>query len=114
MKKVAGWDANESAAGLPGVLNLAAASGMDLAQASDMVTDYLTAFGLEADQAGRMADVLSYAQANSNTTTEMLGEAFKNCAVNAHNAGMSLEETTAILSKLADQGLKGSEARHSS
>lgn len=82
---------------------------MDLAQASDLVTDYLTAFGLEADQAGRMADVLSYAQANSNTTTEMLGEAFKNCAVNAHNAGMSLEETTAILSKFADAGLKGSE-----
>lgn len=106
---LAGWDAQQSAAGLPGVLNLAAASGMDLAQASDLVTDYLTAFGLEADQAGRMADVLSYAQANSNTTTEMLGEAFKNCAVNAHNAGMSLEETTAILSKFADAGLKGSE-----
>ena len=107
---LAGWDANESAAGLPGVLNLAAASGMELAEASDMVTDYLTAFGLEADQAGRMADVLSYAQAHSNTTTQQLGEAFKNCAVNAHNAGMSLEETTAILGKLADQGLKGSEA----
>lgn len=106
---LAGWDAQQSAAGLPGVLNLAAASGMDLAQASDLVTDYLTAFGLEADQAGRMADVLSYAQANSNTTTEMLGEAFKNCAVNAHNAGMTLEETTAILSKFADAGLKGSE-----
>ncbi len=107
---LAGWDANESAAGLPGVLNLAAASGMELAEASDMVTDYLTAFGLEADQAGRMADVLSYAQAHSNTTTQQLGEAFKNCAVNAHNAGMSLEETTSILGKLADQGLKGSEA----
>lgn len=106
---LAGWDAQQSADGLPGVLNLAAASGMDLAQASDLVTDYLSAFGLEADQASRMADVLSYAQANSNTTTEMLGEAFKNCAVNAHNAGMSLEETTAILSKFADKGLKGSE-----
>lgn len=106
---LAGWDAQQSADGLPGVLNLAAASGMDLAQASDLVTDYLSAFGLEADQAGRMADVLSYAQANSNTTTEMLGEAFKNCAVNAHNAGMTLEETTAILSKFADKGLKGSE-----
>lgn len=106
---LAGWDAQESADGLPGVLNLAAASSMDLADASDLVTDYLTAFGLEADQAGRMADVLSYAQANSNTTTEMLGEAFKNCAVNAHNAGMSLEETTAILGKFADAGLKGSE-----
>ena len=107
---LAGWDANQSAAGLPGVLNLAAASGMELAQASDLVTDYLTAFGLEADQAGRMADVLSYAQSNSNTTTQMLGDAFKNCAVNAHNAGMTLEETTAILGKLADSGLKGSEA----
>lgn len=106
---LAGWDAQQSAAGLPGVLNLAAASGMELADASDLVTDYLTAFGLEADQAGRMADVLSYAQANSNTTTEMLGEAFKNCAVNAHNAGMSLEETTAILGRFADAGLKGSE-----
>lgn len=106
---LAGWDAQQSADGLPGVLNLAAASGMDLAQASDLVTDYLSAFGLEADQASRMADVLSYAQANSNTTTEMLGEAFKNCAVNAHNAGMTLEETTAILSKFADKGLKGSE-----
>lgn len=106
---LAGWTAKQSAAGLPGVLNLAAASGMDLAQASDLVTDYLTAFGLEAGEASRMADVLSYAQANSNTTTEMLGEAFKNCAVNAHNAGMTLEETTAILSKFADAGLKGSE-----
>lgn len=106
---LAGWDAHESAAGLPGVLNLAAASGMELADASDLVTDYLTAFGLEAGDASRMADVLSYAQANSNTTTEMLGEAFKNCAVNAHNAGMTLEETTAILSKFADAGLKGSE-----
>lgn len=107
---LAGWDANESAAGLPGVLNMAAASGMELAEASDMVTDYLTAFGESADQAGRMADVLSYAQANSNTTTQMLGEAFKNCAVNAHNAGMDIEQTTAILGKLADSGLKGSEA----
>lgn len=72
--------------------------------------DYLSAFGMEASQAGQMADVLAYAQANSNTTTEMLGEAFKNCAVNAHNAGMTLEQTTGILAKLADQGLKGSEA----
>ena len=106
---LAGWDAQESADGLPGVLNLAAASGMELAQASDLVTDYLTAFGMEAGDAGHMADVLSYAQANSNTTTEMLGEAFKNCAVNAHNAGLSLEETTAILGRFADAGLKGSE-----
>lgn len=107
---LAGWDAQQSAAGLPGVLNLAAASGMELAAASDMVTDYLTAFGESADQAGRMADVLSYAQANSNTTSQMLGESFKNCAVNARNAGMDIEQTTAILGKLADSGLKGAES----
>lgn len=92
---------------LPGVLDLAAASNMGLAEASDMVTDYLSAFQEEADQAGRMADVLAYAQANSNTTTQGLGEAFKNCAVNANSFGMDIEQTTATLGKLADQGLKG-------
>ena len=107
---LAGWDAKQSAEGLPGVLNLAASSGMGLAEASDLVTDYLSAFGEEANQAGRMADVLAYAQSNSNTTTEMLGEAFKNCAVNANAFGMDIEQTTAVLGKLADQGLKGSEA----
>jgi len=95
---------------LPGVLDLAAASGMGLADASDMVTDYLSAFGEEADQAGRMSDVLAYAQANSNTTTQALGEAFKNCAVNANSFGLDIEQTTALLGKLGDQGLKGSEA----
>ena len=107
---LAGWDANESTAALPGILNLAAASGMELAQASDLCTDYMSAFGLEASQAAHFADVLAYAQANSNTTTEMLGDAFKNCAVNANAFGMDVEQTTALLGKLADQGLKGSEA----
>lgn len=83
---------------------------MGLAEASDLVTDYLSAFGEEANQAGRMADVLAYAQANSNTTTAGLGEAFKNCAVNANSFGLDIEQTTAVLGKLADQGLKGSEA----
>lgn len=107
---LAGWDANQSVSALPGVLNMAAASGMDLAQASDLVTDYLSAFGMQASQAGEMADVLSYAQAHSNTTTEALGEAFKNCAANAHAAGMDVQTTTALLGQLANQGLKGSEA----
>lgn len=107
---LAGWDAQQSMDGLPGVLNLAAASGMELADASDMVTDYLSAFGEGADQAGRMADVLAYAQAHSNTTTAGLGEAFKNCAANAHAFGLDIEQTTALIGKLSDQGLKGSEA----
>ena len=104
---LAGYDTDQSISALRGVLNLAAASNIGLAEASDLVTDYLSAFGEEADQAGRMADVLAYAQANSNTTTQGLGEAFKNCAVNANAFGLDIEQTTAVLGKLADQGLKG-------
>ena len=107
---LAGWDADQMIDGLDGVLNLAAASGMDLAEASDLVTDYLSAFGLEASDASRMADELAYAQANSNTTTTQLGEAFGNSAAQMHAAGQSMETTTAILEAFANQGLKGSEA----
>lgn len=107
---LAGWDADQMIDGLDGVLNLAAASGMDLAEASDLVTDYLSAFGLEAADASKMADELAYAQANSNTTTTQLGEAFGNSAAQMHAAGQSMETTTAILEAFANQGLKGSEA----
>lgn len=107
---LAGWDAEQSASALGGVLNLAAASGMDLASASDMVTDYLSAFGMTAEQSGYFADLLAYAQANANTTTAGLGDAFKNCAANMNAAGQDVETTTALLSMLANQGLKGSEA----
>lgn len=107
---LAGWKTGEMLDGIEGILNLAAASQMDLAEASDMVTDYLTAFGLEAKDAGNMANQLSYAQANSNTTTQQLGDAFGNCAAQMHTAGQTMETTTAILEAMANQGLKGSEA----
>lgn len=107
---LAGWDANQSSSALGGVLDLAAASGMDLAAASDMVTDYLSAFGMEANQSAYFADMLSYAQANSNTTAEALGEAYKNCAANLNAAGQDVETTTSLLAMMANQGLKGSEA----
>lgn len=107
---LAGWDADQMIDGLDGVLNLAAASGMDLAEASDLVTDYLSAFGLEAADASKMADELAYAQANSNTTTTQLGDAFGNSAAMMHSAGQSMETTTAILESFANQGMKGSEA----
>lgn len=107
---LAGWDANQSSSALPGVLNLAAASSMDLADASDMVTDYLSAFGMKAGDAGKMADMLAFAQANSNTTTQQLGDAFKNCSVNAKGMGQDMYTTTALLGALSNQGLKGSEA----
>ena len=107
---LAGWDADQMIDGLDGVLNLAAASGMDLATASDIVTDYLSAFGLEAADASTMADELAYAQANSNTTTQQLGDAFGNSAAQMHTAGQTMETTTALLEAFANQGLKGSEA----
>ena len=107
---LAGWDAQTSASSLEGVLNLAAAAGMDLGKASDMVTDYLSAFGLEADQSTYFADLLAYAQSNANTTAEGLGEAYKNVAANMHAAGQDVETTTALLATMANQGLKGSES----
>lgn len=107
---LAGWDAKTSAEALGGVLNLASSSGMELAQASDMVTDYLSAFGLEANKSAYFADILAYAQGNANTTAEGLGEAYKNCSANLASAGQDIETTTALLSMMANQGLKGSEA----
>lgn len=107
---LAGWDAKQSSSALGGVLDLAAASGMGLAESSDMVTDYLSAFGLEAKDSSKFADTLAYAQANSNTTAQGLGEAFKNCAANMHASGQDVETTTSLLAMMANQGLKGSEA----
>lgn len=107
---LAGWDAKTSTEALGGVLDLAAASGMELGAASDMVTDYLSAFGLEAKESAYFADLLAYAQANANTTVEGLGEAFRNVAPNMAAAGQDIETTTSLLSMMANQGLKGSES----
>lgn len=107
---LAGWNAEQSIEGLPAVLDLAASSGMDLGRASDIVTDYITAFGLSVDDAARFVDIMSYAMSNSNTTTEMLGEAYKNCAATARSMGFSVEETTAALMTMANAGVKGGEA----
>lgn len=107
---LAGWDAKQSTSALGGVLDLAAASGMDLASASDMVTDYMSAFSLEAEKSTYFADLLAYAQANANTTAKGLGEAFKNSAANMNAAGQDIETTVSLLSMMANQGLKGSEA----
>lgn len=114
---LAGWDAEKSISALPGVLNLSAASGMGLAQASDMVTDYMSAFSKsvsdytgEALTAAEFSDKLAFAQANSNTNVQMLGDAFKNCAANMNASGQQMDTVVSILGALANQGLKGSEA----
>ncbi len=107
---LAGWNADQMMAGLPGVLNLAAAANMDLARASDIVTDTMTPFGLAASEAGRVSDVFAKTQATSNTTVEMLGEAMKYAASNADAFGMSIEQTSAVIGLFANSGLKGSMA----
>ena len=106
---LAGWDDAQVIAGIPGVLNLAAAANMDLAKASDIVTDTMTPFGMAAERAGEAADVFAYAQANSNTTVEALGDAMKYAAPTADAFGMTLQDTAAAMGVLANAGIKGSQ-----
>lgn len=107
---LAGWSVSQTLSGIDGVLQLAAASGMDLADASQVVTDNISSFGLEAESAMHIADMMAYAQANSSTTAAELGEAYKNCGANMNAAGQDIETTTSMLESLANNGLRGSEA----
>lgn len=107
---LAGWSVNQTLSGIDGVLQLAAASGMDLANASQVVTDNISSFNLEASQSTHIADMMAYAQANSSTTAAELGEAYKNCGANMNAAGQDIETTTSMLESLANNGLRGSEA----
>ncbi|MFJ7951524.1 phage tail tape measure protein [Lysinibacillus sp. NPDC096418] len=105
---LAGYDTNQILSATGGVLNLAAAGAMDLGNASDILTDVMSAFGMKAKESGHAADVFAYAQANANTNVEQMGEAMKYVAPMANQMGWSLEETSAAMMKLADNGLKGS------
>lgn len=107
---LAGWSVNQTISGIDGVLQLAAASNMDLADASQVVTDNISSFNLEASQSTHIADMMAYAQANSSTTAAELGEAYKNCGANMNAAGQDIETTTSFLEALANNGLRGSEA----
>lgn len=107
---LAGWSVDESLAGIDGVLQLAAASGMSLADASQAVTDNISSFKLEASDATQIADMMAYAQANSSTTAAELAQSYKNCAANMSAAGQDIETTTSMLESLANNGLRGSEA----
>lgn len=107
---LAGWSVNQTLSGIDGVLQLAAASNMDLADASQVVTDNISSFNLEASQSTHIADMMAYAQANSSTTAAELGEAYKNCGANMNAAGQDIETTTSFLEALANNGLRSSEA----
>lgn len=107
---MAGWDATEMISGLPGVLNLAAASGEDLANTSDIVTDNLTAFNLTAKDTTHFADVLAAAATNSNTSVGIMGETFKSSASIAGALGYSIEDVATAVGLMANAGVKGSVA----
>ena len=105
----AGFKADEIISAMPGLLNMAAAEGMDLAAASDIAASTLRGFKMSADQANRVADVLAQTSAASNTNIVGLGEGMKYVAPVAANLGVSLEETSAMLGVMANTGIKGTE-----
>lgn len=107
---MAGWKSEDMIGGIEGILNLAAASGEDLGTTSDIVTDALTAFGLQASDAGHFADVLAVASSNSNTNVAMMGETFKYAASMAGSLGYSIEDTAQMIGLMANSGIKASMA----
>lgn len=107
---MAGWKTDEMLNGIEGVMNLAAASGADLATTSDIVTDALTAMGYGAQDAGRFADVMAAASSNANTNVEMMGETFQYAAPIAGALGYSIEDTATAIGLMANAGIKGTKA----
>lgn len=107
---MAGWKTEDMLNGIDGVMNLAAASGEDLAMVSDIVTDSMTAFGLQAKDAAHFSDVLAMASAASNTNVAMLGESFKYVAPVAGAMEYSIEDVSLALGLMANSGIKASQA----
>lgn len=107
---MAGWKTEDMLGGIEGIMNLAAASGEDLATTSDIVTDALTAFGLTAKDSAHFADVLAVASSNSNTNVAMMGETFKYVAPVAGAMGYSAEDTAVAIGLMANSGIKASQA----
>lgn len=107
---MSGWKTEDMLDGIEGVMNLAAASGEDLATTSDIVTDALTAFGLSAKDSGHFADILAAASSNANTNVSMMGETFKYCAPIAGALGFSAEDTAEAIGLMANAGIKSSQA----
>lgn len=107
---MAGFDTNEIISAMPGLLDLAAASGTDLALTADIVSDALSAFGMSAEETGRFADVLAATTSSANTTVQLLGESFKFAAPIAGTLGFSIEDVSAALGIMADASIKASQA----
>lgn len=107
---MAGWKTQDMVDGLKGIMDLAAASGEDLATTSDIVTDALTAFGLKASDSTHFADVLAKASSNANTNVAMMGETFKYVAPVAGAMGYSVEDCSVAIGLMANSGIKASQA----
>ena len=107
---MAGWKTNDMLSGIEGIMNLAAASGEDLASTSDIVTDALTAFGLSASDSGHFADILAAASSNANTNVSMMGETFKYAAPVLGSLGYSAEDSATAIGLMANAGIKSSQA----
>jgi TP901 family phage tail tape measure protein len=107
---MAGWDAQQNVAGLAGILNLASASGTDLATTSDIMTDAISAFGDSASDSTRYADVMTAACTNANVSVETLGESYKYAASICGTMGYSVEDATTALAAMGNMGIKGSSA----
>ena len=107
---MAGWKSKDMISGIDGIMNLAAASGEDLATTSDIVTDALTALGLSAADSGHFADILAAASSNANTNVSMMGETFKYCAPVAGALGFTAEDTAEAIGLMANAGIKSSQA----
>lgn len=107
---MAGWKTEDMLNGLPGIMNLAAASGEDLGTTSDIVTDALTAMGLSASDSAHFADVLAAASSNSNTNVSMMGETFKYAAPLAGALGYNIEDLAQAIGLMANSGIKSTQA----
>lgn len=107
---LAGWDTKDMLGGIDGVMQLAAASGEDLGQVSDIVTDSLTAFGMKAKDSGHFADVLAQTSSKANTDVRGLGEAFKYAAPVAGALGYTVEDTSIAIGLMSNAGIKGEKA----
>lgn len=107
---MAGWKTADMLGGIEGIMNLAAASGEDLALVSDIVTDALTAFGLQASDSAHFADILAAASSNANTNVSMMGYTFKYAAPLAGALGYSIEDTAVAIGLMANAGIKGEQA----
>src|SRR5690625_4842125 len=107
---MAGFETNEILETMPGLLDLAASSGMELARAADITTNILSGFGYEAEEAGRVSDVLAKGASTANTNVEQLGGAMETVAPIASMLDLDIEGLTAAVGKMSDSGIQGTKA----